>query len=79
VGPRRLEPRNMLAHEKRDPLKVCGGPGGIRTRDLPVARAIVLRTGRSSAPLRAYQAELPAQRIVGTEVTCPLIAVSREA
>jgi len=33
LGPKVILPR------KRDPLKVCGGPGGIRTRDLPVPRA----------------------------------------
>jgi hypothetical protein len=35
-----------------------------------------LRTGRSSAPSRAYQAELPAQRVARSEVTRPLIAVT---
>jgi len=54
-----------------------GGPGGIRTRDLPVPRAKPCEPDVLRPHPRAYQAELPAQRIVRSEVTCSLIAISR--
>ena len=54
-----------------------GGPGGIRTRDLPVPRARPCEPDVLRPHRRAYQAELPAQRVVRSEVACPLIAVSR--
>jgi hypothetical protein len=38
AGLQRFELGNRQGQaQKRDPFKVCGGPGGIRTRDLPVS------------------------------------------
>ena len=54
-----------------------GGPGGIRTRDLPVPRAKPCEPDVLRPHSRAYQAELPAQRIVRSEAARSLIAISR--
>jgi len=53
-----------------------GGPGGIRTRDLPVPRAMPCEPDVLRPHRWAYQAELPAQRAVTSEAACPLIAVT---